>query len=149
MVWQARCVLFFEGKLNMYKLVSRFNVALEEFSLDKVGEDGKGYPASVSSQIKWRPPPLEWIKVNVDVAYSEKGSAAAMVVRKDDGKLLFLKRFARPDLNRKVEFVILADLLAKHSLSFGVCLFGDEYSVESIPPAILDLISAEHAFAAL
>ncbi|KAF3436717.1 hypothetical protein FNV43_RR19464 [Rhamnella rubrinervis] len=201
----------------MYKLVSRFNVALEEFSLDKVGEDGKCYPASVSSQNKWRPPPLGWIKVNVDAAYLEKGSAAAMVVRKDDGKLLFLsstvnscrnpleaelealnwaasfaeegnwkqvcwevdalevvkaiksaeeptnwyafyrvlelrKRFGRSDWDLNWQSRIcnsVADLLAKHSLSFGVCLFGDEYSVESIPPAILDLISAEQAFAAL
>ncbi|KAF3439874.1 hypothetical protein FNV43_RR18152 [Rhamnella rubrinervis] len=153
MVWQARCVLFFEGKLNMYKLVSRFNVALEEFSLDKVGEDGKGYPASVSSQIKWRPPPLGWIKVNVDAAYSRRGRQRPWLNPLEASGSFELAPFLKRELEASVLgsgcFGGVTDLLAKHSLSFGVCLFEDEYSIESIPPAILDLISAEQAFTAL
>ncbi|KAF3457047.1 hypothetical protein FNV43_RR01704 [Rhamnella rubrinervis] len=91
MVWQARCTLFFERKLNLLNLVNRFNAALEEFSFIKVVDKPHNYTASSSSKtIRWIPPLMGWIKVNVDAAYIKNGSAAAMVVRKEDGNLLLL-----------------------------------------------------------
>ncbi|KAF3437442.1 hypothetical protein FNV43_RR20195 [Rhamnella rubrinervis] len=137
------------NKISVIMLVSRFNVALEEFSLDKVGEDGKCYPASVSNPLEAELEALNWA-----ASFAEEGTGSKCV-----GKwmlwrwvLELRKRFGRSDWDLNWQSRIcnsVADLLAKHSLSFGVCLFGDEYSVESIPPAILDLISAEQAFAAL
>ncbi|KAF3436812.1 hypothetical protein FNV43_RR19565 [Rhamnella rubrinervis] len=90
-VWKARCMFFFEGKLNLLGLIKQFNAALEEFIMLKATEKQRCSAASSSSNsVRWIPPPTGWIKVNVNAAHSERGSAAAMVVRNVDGKLLVL-----------------------------------------------------------
>ncbi|KAF3438916.1 hypothetical protein FNV43_RR17191 [Rhamnella rubrinervis] len=43
-----------------------------------------------SSSIIWVHPPMGWIKVNMDMAHTVNGSAAAIVVRNEDEKLLLL-----------------------------------------------------------
>ncbi|KAF3446468.1 hypothetical protein FNV43_RR11647 [Rhamnella rubrinervis] len=137
MVWQVRCTLFFEGVLNIRDVIRRFNVAVEDFIVSRGSTKTKGPSASSSiTDVRWSPPPTGWIKVNVDAAHTGLGAAAAMVVRNDHGKLLFLL------------CNVVADLAAKHTLSFGCSLFGDEFSIVNIPSCISDALLAEQAVAA-
>ncbi|KAF3457676.1 hypothetical protein FNV43_RR02334 [Rhamnella rubrinervis] len=64
---------------------------MEEFSMLKESDKQHCFTASSpSSSIRWVSPSIKWIKVNVDAAHIENGSAAAMVVRNENGKLLLL-----------------------------------------------------------
>ncbi|KAF3435756.1 hypothetical protein FNV43_RR22848 [Rhamnella rubrinervis] len=78
------------GKINLLGIIKRFNLALEEFIMLKATEKQQCSATSSSNFVSWIPPPTGWIKVNMDVTHSERGSVAAMVVRNEDGKLLLL-----------------------------------------------------------
>ncbi|KAF3437423.1 hypothetical protein FNV43_RR20176 [Rhamnella rubrinervis] len=74
-VWKARCQKFFEGTVSVRKVLGWLENFVDEFlslrDLDDLARPG-------------------WIKINVDAAHNTPRSAAAMVVRNNDGKLIFL-----------------------------------------------------------
>ncbi|KAF3434402.1 hypothetical protein FNV43_RR25505 [Rhamnella rubrinervis] len=89
-IWKARCRCFFEGEINWITLIRSFNVSVEEFmSTDHLKNQGISIPLSASSR-RWCPPQHGFIKMNVDAAYVAGQAAAAMVVRNDQGQLLYL-----------------------------------------------------------
>ncbi|KAF3457743.1 hypothetical protein FNV43_RR02402 [Rhamnella rubrinervis] len=122
----------------------------------------------------WSPPQQGYIKINVDAKFVDGRAASAMVVRNDHGHPLYL---ASKLLKCESSFVaeaealywaaeyaetqgwkvmwksrrssMVADAIAKKSLSSNSALICDEYSLETIPSCILNLIYAEQANAAV
>ncbi|KAF3434351.1 hypothetical protein FNV43_RR25454 [Rhamnella rubrinervis] len=89
-IWRGRCSHFFKGEINWFKYIGHFNVAVEEF----LTVDHKNLqdisPTASSSSVKWCLPQQGFIKANVDAAFDVGQAAVAMVVRNDQGYLLYL-----------------------------------------------------------
>ncbi|KAF3438243.1 hypothetical protein FNV43_RR21004 [Rhamnella rubrinervis] len=64
---------------------------VEDFTLLGKTKDKESLKTtSPSSSSIWTPPSSYWLKVNVDAAHTNNGSATALVVKDASGKLLFL-----------------------------------------------------------
>ncbi|KAF3448955.1 hypothetical protein FNV43_RR09675 [Rhamnella rubrinervis] len=89
-IWKVRCEFFFEGEINLYQIIRSFNCSVEYYAeIGKKKEQPIAYAEESSSMI-WRPPQRDFIKVNVDAMFVKANAAAAMVVRDDQGHVLFL-----------------------------------------------------------
>ncbi|KAF3457050.1 hypothetical protein FNV43_RR01707 [Rhamnella rubrinervis] len=166
-IWKGQCSYCFEGDINWFKFIGHFNVAVEEFLTIKTQDIS---PTMSSSSLKWSPQ-RGFIKVNMDAAFVASQAAVAMVVRNDQGHLLYLASKLMKCVSSFVAEVEALRWAAKYAkqqdgevkwrrsnnlatnatanlaLSSNHVFTFDEFSIGLIPSCILDVIIAEQAAA--
>ena len=89
--WSARNDTIYRAGRSFLEEVNKFNIFAGDYCQDLSKSSGSSIvPTDPSPVEEWKAPPPNWLKINVDAAFKKEDAAAAMVVRDNRGKLLFL-----------------------------------------------------------
>ncbi|XP_019095662.1 PREDICTED: uncharacterized protein LOC104763574 [Camelina sativa] len=99
-LWKSRNELCFNGKdIGVERLIKLVEEDAEEW---RGREENTGRlrpnPSALSLEVRWRPPPLEWVKCNMDGAWPREGdrSGVGWVLRDHQGSVLWMGARALP-----------------------------------------------------
>lgn len=81
-VWTWQNEALFERNSSLNGILYKLNSSVKEFWASREGKEvgGSNYNSS-SLSIVWKPPVKDGVKINVDAAHREDGSAEALVAR--------------------------------------------------------------------
>ncbi|KAF3444745.1 hypothetical protein FNV43_RR14438 [Rhamnella rubrinervis] len=85
--WSFRNEVVFGGKRKMADYVNILNDKVNEFLTGFLIDKDKN-PRLVTEF--WKPPPSDWCKINVDAAFCEGNAALALIMRNEQGRVLYL-----------------------------------------------------------
>ena len=87
-IWGYRNEVAHGGKRKLTDYMQMLHERIEDFITGMEGSCFFG--RTTGPKERWSPPPPKWLKANVDASYKEGTSALALVVRDEQGRVVFL-----------------------------------------------------------
>ncbi|KAF3437424.1 hypothetical protein FNV43_RR20177 [Rhamnella rubrinervis] len=87
--WNYRNEVVYGGKRSLIGFANLLSERIAEFSSARTSGDATiGHAEGMKEN--WKPPPKNWLKANTDAAFKDGNAAFALVLRDEQGRVLFL-----------------------------------------------------------